>query len=147
MRNIHWRMIMNWQGIMDYMTGNFAGPFPYVQPEEEDIEDIKITKQQPVPGKILGEFIERASARRQAGINEYRGGDENLPFSGDPIKEAIEESVDLYVYSREALSQELITDDESDEINCHALDTFNLLRRIEDRIGIRKNQEPGNEED
>lgn len=44
-------------------------------------------------------------ARRQRGIDTYRGGDAALPFVGDAAAEAYEEALDLMVYAGEMLRQ------------------------------------------
>lgn len=98
-------------------------------------------------GGIMEEFQKRASERFTKGVNEYRGGDESLPFDGDPLEEACEETLDLFVYAKEAVDQELLSDTEADLLNCYAFDAFKLIRKIQDNAKIRAAQAKGMEED
>jgi hypothetical protein len=45
---------------------------------------------------------EAMNKKRMEGINEYRGGDESLPFEGDPIPEMYCEFIDALNYNEEA---------------------------------------------
>jgi hypothetical protein len=81
-------------------------------------------------GGPFDEFIQLATERWQKGVDEYRGGDESIPFSGDPLLEGQEECADLYAYSKEALSQGLCSETESDQLNCFAFDAYKLIVRI-----------------
>ncbi len=83
-----------------------------------------------VSTSITDEFIGFATKAWAAGVDKYRSGDESVPFDGDPLDEALQECIDLYCYSKEALKQELINETEADILNCHAFDAYKLIRRI-----------------
>jgi len=79
---------------------------------------------------VMDRFLDQAHTRWKAGVDEYRGGDEEQPFNGDPLQEASEEAIDMYSYSVEALKQGMLTQVESDQLNCLAYDAFKLIERI-----------------
>jgi hypothetical protein len=80
---------------------------------------------------LFDQFIMLATIRWQKGVDEYRGGDETLQFDGDPLQEALEETADIYAYSKVANDQGLLTNTEADQLNCLAYDAFKLITHIQ----------------
>lgn len=85
----------------------------------------------PVTIPLMDEFIRESIGRWAIGVKEYRMGDEDLPFKGDPLIEGAKECNDLYCYSKEMFSQGLVTETEHDMLNCFAYDAWKLIRKIQ----------------
>jgi hypothetical protein len=83
---------------------------------------------------LFDRFIELASARWQKGVDEYRGGDESLPFTDDPLVAATEECADIFAYSKEAGKQGLLSPTEQDQLNCLAYDAFKLITHVQESL-------------
>lgn len=83
-------------------------------------------------------FAEMSRARYLAGVREYRGGDEDAPFEGDPIQEAIEECIDLEIYAREAWKQRRITRSDWQWLQRVAFEAFVILDGAQVEIGPRR---------
>ena len=81
-------------------------------------------------GGLFDQFIALATTRWQKGVDEYRGGDESLPFTDDPLEEILAETADIYAYGKVAEEQKLLSPTETDQLNCLAYDTFKLVTRI-----------------
>ena len=73
------------------------------------------------------EFTEICEARMLAGVKEYRQGDASMPFDGDPIECAIEETADLRNYAIHALRAQRLSAYEAGELVKHARDSFAIL--------------------
>ena len=80
---------------------------------------------------VFDQFISEARERWSNGVKLYRGGDESAPFNGDPLQEAVEESIDLYCYIKESSDQGLLSEAEADQLSCHAFDSYKLIKRIQ----------------
>jgi len=88
------------------------------------------------PRDLFDEFEARADARRLRGIHHYRDGDATRPFDGDPIDEAVEETLDLRNYAIEALDQGMIDDRESAELRGLAICAYRVLRFAQRRRDV-----------
>ena len=53
----------------------------------------------------MSEYADLARARWVRGVIEFRGGDARIAFMGDPIREGLEETLDLRNYAGEARRQ------------------------------------------
>jgi hypothetical protein len=134
----------------DYFTAEYSGmnlydlwlqylndPSPVVPPEYVGRPRQKVVKEWEIDGelevgsKVFDQFVVEARDRWAKGIVEYRDGDEEAPFSGDPLQEATEEAIDLYCYIKEAVEQALISDTEADEAMSYAFDAYKLIKRIQ----------------
>lgn len=80
---------------------------------------------------IMDRFIKEATEKWQRGVEEHRGGDEELEFNGDPLEEITSECLDIYAYSKVAAAQGKISESEQDMLNCFAYDAYKLVRRIQ----------------
>lgn len=80
-------------------------------------------------GGPFEEFIAAATASWQAGVDEYRDGDESVPFVGDPLALGQLKSCTLYAYSKQAEADKLIDSVTADQLNCLAFDAYKLLER------------------
>jgi hypothetical protein len=90
---------------------------------------------------LFDRFIELASTRWQKGVEEYRGGDETLPFTDDPLLAATEECADIFAYSKEAANQGLLSPTEQDQLNCLAYDAFKLIVHVQEALKEKHDKE------
>jgi hypothetical protein len=109
-----------------WVVGNPFRQETIILNEWEMKEEMSVTS----VGGLFDQFIALATERWQAGVDEYRDGDESRPFDGDPLQEAMEEAADLYAYSKVANEQKLISDTESDMLNVHAYEAYKIIVRI-----------------
>lgn len=75
------------------------------------------------------EFVRRSQKRFVAGVHEYRDGDFDAPFAGDPVDEAIDEVLDLRNYALEAFRAGRISATNYDRLRVIAGEAFAILRR------------------
>jgi hypothetical protein len=114
----------------EYMLTHYQMWYNSLWPSSNDAHKV----QEP-PLSLFDEFIEIAKDKWHAGTLEYRGGDESIPFNGDPLEEIEFEAADIYAYSKEAFKQELLTPFEHDELNVLAFEVYKLIRRAQSREG------------
>lgn len=76
---------------------------------------------------LLEQFHQEADARWKRGVSEIRGGDESLPFVGDPVECAMEEALDLRNYAKQGERDGSMPDWAAELVIAAAWDAYRVL--------------------
>ena len=129
-------MLQEWIDQWASIAGGMFGPAgmemhqsrttPRVESNEWEItEELTMAKL----GGPFEDFISAASESWQQGVQEYRAGDEEKPFVGDPLALAQAKCATLYAYIKQCEAEGIVDGVTVDQLNCLAFDAYKILVR------------------